>query len=126
MSDAALSIAATNQTFMSAFSAGDAAGVAALYTEDALLLPPNSDFISGHGAITALWESYIAMGLDSVVLETVKLDDLGDMAIEIGTYKLFAADGSPVDNGKFLVVWKNEGGWKLHWDVWNSSVAPPA
>ena len=124
MSDAYIGIAATNQTFMSAYAAGDAAGVTALYTADAQLLPPHSDYITGHDAITALWQSYMDMGIAEAKLETVALDDLGDKAIEIGKYNLYAADGSHVDHGKFLVVWKNEGGWKLHWDVWNSSVAP--
>ena len=125
MSDAHIGIAATNQTFMSAYSAGDAAGVAALYTTGGQLLPPNSDVISGHDAITAFWQGVMDMGITSAVLESVEVEDLGDTAIEIGRYSLFVADGSPIDNGKFMVIWKNEGGWKLHHDIWNSSVAPP-
>jgi ketosteroid isomerase-like protein len=34
--------------------------------------------------------------------------------------------GAVMDSGKFIVIWKQEGGrWKLHQDIWNSSLAPP-
>ena len=30
-----------------------------------------------------------------------------------------------MDSGKFIVIWKQEGGqWKLHRDIWNSSMPP--
>jgi uncharacterized protein (TIGR02246 family) len=44
-------IAAAIEKFMAAFSRGDAAGCAALYTEQGQLLPPNSDVIAGKQAI---------------------------------------------------------------------------
>ena len=46
-------IAAANDTFMAAFKRGDAAGLAALYTEDGQVLPPNADFVTGKPAIEA-------------------------------------------------------------------------
>jgi ketosteroid isomerase-like protein len=38
---------AANRRFMEAFERGDAASVAALYTEDAVVLPPDGPMISG-------------------------------------------------------------------------------
>ena len=124
MSDMRIGIAATNQAFVSAFSAGDSAGIAALYTEAGQLLPPNSEPVVGHHAIAAFWQGAMDMGIGSATLETVEVEGFGDTAVEIGRYSLAAADGSPMDHGKFMVIWKNEGGWKLHHDIWNSSVAP--
>ncbi len=43
-------IAEVNKTFMRAFEKGDAAGVAALYTDDGQVLPPGSDIITGKEA----------------------------------------------------------------------------
>jgi ketosteroid isomerase-like protein len=37
---------------MAAFNSGDAAGVAALYTADGQLAPPNSDIVQGIAGIT--------------------------------------------------------------------------
>ena len=62
------------------------------------------------------------MGVATATLETVELDDHGDTAIEEGRFTLAGADGEVIDRGKYIVVWKNDGGtWKLHKDIWNSS-----
>ena len=47
-------IAAANQKFLSAFSRGDAAGLAATYTSNGQALPTNSDIIEGRTAISML------------------------------------------------------------------------
>ena len=41
--------------FAAAFNKGDAAAVAAMYTEDAYVLPPGADIVKGRNAIEALW-----------------------------------------------------------------------
>jgi ketosteroid isomerase-like protein len=51
----------------------------------------------------------------------------GDLAAETGKYDLTGADGTVLDSGKYVVVWKREGGhWKLHRDIWNTSMPAPA
>lgn len=115
-------IAARNDFFMKTFGAGDAAGVAALYTAEGELLPPGADAVVGQEAIEGFWTMVMGMGIASARLETVELDDQGDTAIEIGRYTLSTAGGEVADEGKYLVVWKNrDGEWKLHRDIWNTS-----
>jgi len=123
--DARSTIAAANQSFMAMFGAGDAAGMAQAYTANGLLLPPQSDFVTGTAAIQAFWQGAMDMGLKDVKLETAELEMHGDTAIEVGKYTLYLEGGQVADAGKYLVVWKNEGGtWKLHRDIWNSSKTP--
>jgi uncharacterized protein (TIGR02246 family) len=43
-----------NEAWTAAFK-GDAAAVAALYTEDAYALPPGSEMVKGRAAIEAFW-----------------------------------------------------------------------
>ena len=115
-------IAAANANFMDTFNRGDGAGMGALYTENGQLLPPNSDFVSGQAAISAFWQGAIDMGIKTAKLETVEIDGEGDAVFEVGKYALGGEGGSEMDSGKFIVVWKKEGGgWKLHRDIWNSS-----
>jgi len=116
-------IAAANENFMNTFNRGDGEGMGALYTEKGQLLPPNSDFVSGQPAISAFWQGAMDMGIKTAKLETVELEAQGDAVFEVGKYTLGGEGGSQIDSGKFIVVWKKEGGkWKLHRDIWNSSI----
>jgi len=118
-------IAATNQSFMTAFAAGDADGLAALYMTDGQLAPPHSDVVTGHEAIAGFWQGAMDMGLKGVTLETAELDEYGDTAVEQGRYQLTDAEGNVADRGKYLVIWKRDGDtWKLHRDIWNTSMPP--
>jgi ketosteroid isomerase-like protein len=56
------------------------------------------------------------------VLETVSLEEHGDVAVEEGRYEI-QAGGEVVDTGKYLVVHRRQpdGTWKLGLDIWNSS-----
>jgi uncharacterized protein (TIGR02246 family) len=115
-------IMAANETFMAAFSRGDAAGCAACYTEQGQLLPPNSDVIAGKPAIHTFWQGAMNMGITAAKLETVEVEDHGNTAIEGGKYTLEGAGGQVLDTGKYLVIWQQEAGqWKIHRDIWNSS-----
>ncbi len=116
-------ILAAEETFMANFKKGDAASIAALYTKEAQLMPPNSDFVNGPQAIQPMFQSFMDMGVKSMNLETVEVDGFGDTASEVGKYTLETADGTIVDKGKYIVLWKQETGkWKLHRDIFNSSM----
>ena len=111
-----------NDAFEIAFAAKDSAGVAALYTPDAVLLPPGSPEITGTSAIQQFWQGAMDMGVAAAKLTTVAAEELGDKTIEQGQFVLSAADGSPLDHGKYVVIWKqHEGHWHLYQDIFNSS-----
>jgi uncharacterized protein (TIGR02246 family) len=113
--------------FVGAFNSGDAAAVAAFYTEQGQLLPPNADFMVGKEAIQAFWQGAMDMGIASCRLEIREVEQHDDVAIEVGTYTLNAQDGTELDAGKYIVIWKRvEGEWKLHRDIFNSSKPAPA
>ena len=113
--------------FVAAFNSGDAAAVAAFYTEQGQLLPPNADFMVGKEAIQTFWQGAMDMGIASGQLEIREVEQHDDTAIEVGTYTLHAQDGTELDAGKYIVIWKHLGGeWKLHRDIFNSSKPAPA
>ncbi|UCE53445.1 MAG: DUF4440 domain-containing protein [Desulfobacterales bacterium] len=117
-------IAAADEKFMETFNGGDAAGLADLYTENGQLLPTGSDFVTGTVAIQAFWQGAMDMGIKTAKLETVEAEGHGDTAIEIGKYILSGETGNIMDRGKYVVVWKQVGGqWKVHRDIWNSSLS---
>jgi uncharacterized protein (TIGR02246 family) len=119
-------IAAANKNFMTTFARNDGTGMALLYTESGQLLPTGSDVVSGHDNIDSFWQGAIDMGIKEVKLETVELERHGDTAIEVGRYTLSGTDGQMMDQGKYIVIWKQEDmQWKLHRDIWNSSMPAP-
>ena len=119
-------IAAPIEQFMAAFSRGDAAGAAAVYTADAQVLPPNSDVITGQQAIQTFWQRAMDMGVKAVKLATVEVVGDGHTAYEVGQFTLQGAEGQVLDAGKYVVIWQQEAGqWKLHRDIWNSSRPAP-
>lgn len=120
-------IDAQNAKFAAAYNHGDAAGVAALYTENARTMPPNSKMARGREAIRKSIEKDIQMGAKDLSLTTVSLEGRGDTAYEIGTYtiKLAPQGKAPMTNsGKYVAVWKlgGDGVWKIHADIWNSNL----
>ncbi|MGI9105426.1 MAG: YybH family protein [Pyrinomonadaceae bacterium] len=117
-----------NRKFSEAFMRGDAAAVAALYTGDARLLPPDVPMMRGREAIQSFWQGAMNMGIKEATLETIEVEATGDnFACEVGRFALVIAPGAgaggehAVQAGKYVVLWKNDGGvWKLHADIWNA------
>ena len=118
-------IISANQNFMGAFKRGDAAGIAALYTSDARLLPPDHQMMSGTEAIQSFWQGAMDMGIKEARLESVEVETQGNLAYEVGRFALTVqpkGGGGTTLTGKYVVVWKNEGGaWRLHVDIWNTN-----
>ncbi len=71
------------------------------------------------------WAGAIQGGASDLDLETVEVQQSGDMAVEVGTLSMTAPaaeGGGRTDlGGKFFVVWQrgDDGTWRLHRDIWN-------
>ncbi len=115
-----------NREFVAALQRGDAAGVAALYMDDARVLPPGGTMVSGRPAIQQFWQGVLGAGVPEVDLQTQQVESSGDLAYEIGsaTLTIQPEGGSPTtDTVKYVVVWKRRAGgaWQLAVDIWNSN-----
>jgi len=111
-----------NDVWTAAFNKGDAAAVAALYTEDAYVLPPGSAMVKGRAAIEAFWRQ-AAQQMADAKLTTIDVLPLGRSAArEVGTVTLKTKSQPPQEVvGKYVVVWRKVGrDWKLATDIWNT------
>lgn len=120
--DARAEIERANAAFADAYARGDAAAIAGMYTDEARLLPPHGEAVGGRGAIERFWKGAMGSGIEGLDLRTAEVESFGDTVVELGAVSLFGANRQPVDEGKYVVVWKRIGGaWRLHRDCWNSN-----
>jgi uncharacterized protein (TIGR02246 family) len=86
------------RAFTTAFNAGDAAALLALYEPDATLAPAPGQVVSGHAAIGEVLAGFLALK-GRMTIETVRVIQSGDVALLHGAWILSGTgpDGSAVE-----------------------------
>jgi uncharacterized protein (TIGR02246 family) len=116
-------IEAGNRKFEEAVAKGDAAAIAKLYATDAEILPPGSPPVKGREGIEKAFGSMVS-SFKKITLTTREVHPMGNLALEVGSWKLEDASGKGPE-GKAMVLWKKTGGtWQLYRDMWSGN-APP-
>lgn len=113
-----------NRKFAEAAAHRDYRGMAALYTENAEVLPPDAPIVTGRPAIEEFWRTAASsLGLTDATLKTIDLEVSGDTAYEVGEANLKLGTGQATV--KYLLVWKQDGDghWRVHRDIWNNMPA---
>jgi ketosteroid isomerase-like protein len=119
--DSTSEISEAGRRFLRLFAQNDVPGIGACYTEDAQMLAANMKPIQGRAAIEAVFKFTGGQG-HTLEFKTHELELHGTTAIEIGAYVRTGADGSNVDQGKYIVIWKRTGSeWKIHRDMFNTN-----
>jgi ketosteroid isomerase-like protein len=130
---AAISAAIDSVTsaFAAAVAARDTNAVAAFYTDDARLMPPNAPRADGKDAIRSAWAGFMTIpGMELVPTPTEKLiSEAGDLVVEIGTYTFKFQDPTgktQTDMGKYVTVHQRVNGeLKIVVDTFNSDIPVP-
>ena len=99
------------------------------YSEDTVVMPPNTSAATTKEAIRKVWEGLLASSGLVINWKATKVEvaKSGDLACLNGTYELTMNDasGKPVnDRGKYVEVWEKQadGKWKCGTDIWNSDL----
>lgn len=118
-------IEAREQEWLASFNGGDASGVAAIYTENARLMPPNAEIIEGRGAIEGFVKEFVQTGA-KLSFEILTVHESPSVCANVGLYTM-DIPGAPQDRGKYIEVWTREsdGSWRLADDIFNSSLPVP-
>ena len=113
------------QDFATAFNTGNYDQAAALFTSDGYLMPPHRDAVQGQKAIELMLRRLSDAGYQNLRLETIRVEESGDMAVEIGRYTVAIqqANGTTVaERGKFVQAWRRLGVWLMTANCWNSDL----
>lgn len=117
-------IDAGNRKFEEAVAKGDAAGLAKLYAPDAEIFPPGKPPVKGREGIQKEFGGLVS-SFKTITLKTREVHPMGNLALEVSTWKLEDASGKGPE-GKGLVLWKKNGGtWQIYRDMWSDNGPPP-
>ena len=119
-------LSSQTEAWEAALNAKDVDSLAAFYTSDARLLPPNGEMTSGRDAVRTIFGGMIDAGL-SGDLTSVEAKISGDMGYDVGTYTLMDGD-TVVDTGKFIEIFHrgDDGEWLITNDMWSSDLPAAA
>ena len=118
-------IMAADAAWSAGVAKGDAKAVAEIYSANGQILAGGSDPVKGTAAITKFVQGVLDEGVSSVALTTLEVVGQGRYATEVGSYVMSDKAGKEIDHGKYMELWRLEKGeWKLHRDIFNSSVPP--
>jgi len=118
--------------FTTAYNSNDAVAVAAVYTDDAILMPSDQAEVEGKVAIQTWYQTmYKGMSV-KITLAPLETQVAGDWGYDRGTAMLTIAPkakGKPMEeSSKYLVILKRQadGSWKVFRDMDNSNNPMPA
>ena len=107
---------------------GDAVAVAALFTDDAILLPPNSEMIRGRQGIEEFWGAVFQGGMKDITATIMESSGSGDTIHGVGNFasEISQKGQKPVEvKGKYITILKHTAsGWKVHGHIWNYDKPP--
>ena len=117
--------------WVSTVEAKDAAKIASFYTADGKFLVPNHPIADGRAAVQQAWQGLLDIPAVKLSFGPTMIDvaDAGDMAYEVGTYRLSfdGPNGRMDDRGKYVVTWKKvDGRWLAAADILNTDMPAAA
>ncbi len=112
-------------SWFDAFAKADSEGLANLYAEDALVMPPNAPPVNGRPAIKtylgAMASTTKAAGMSLKNGSVTGSDVCGDLGWISGTYSVQDSSGTTIDSGNYMSVHhRTNGSWLYIRDIWNS------
>jgi len=124
----ATALRAALEAYLDAANAGDAARWASLYTEDAVMMPPNSPVVEGREAIES-WLAMLPVTITDAEGTALEVAGAGSVAYVRGTYSMsLQIPGLPESvpqQGKLLQIYARQpaGSWLLARDIWNANAS---
>lgn len=117
------SITQSNRRYMKAFKAADSVEVSNSFSKEAKLMIADTPAIEGRDEIMEYFASIMRKGIRSFDLKSKNIWGDSSILAEEGTYEMSDSNDRTVDKGKYIVLWKPEGGnWKMYRDTYTSDL----
>ncbi|MBZ5679693.1 MAG: nuclear transport factor 2 family protein [Acidobacteriia bacterium] len=115
------------QDYATSFNTGNYDQAARMFAPDGVLMAPHHDAANGQKAVERVLREFGESGYVDMRVETVRVENSGDMAMEEGRYSVTIrqANGTLMpERGKYVKVWRRLGAWLILADCWSRN--PPA
>jgi uncharacterized protein (TIGR02246 family) len=121
--------AALSAAFAAAMHAGDLEAAVALWHDDAAIVQPDGQLVSGREAITAALKALIDNGVE-LTIELAAVYDAGETALGTGTLTMSASNGGGdfEHSSEALVIYRRDqsGSWRIALDApWGLPASEP-
>jgi uncharacterized protein (TIGR02246 family) len=119
--------------FSQAILARDVDAVVAMYTDDAVIMPPAAPVVVGKDAIRDFFTAQFASDVVTTeqVFTSIQTEGMGNQAFDRGTFSgkgtRPGASDPRTEVGKYVVIVRRtaDGSWRVAVDVWNSEPRSP-
>ncbi len=117
--------------YAQASDAGNLAALVALFTNDAVVMPPNHPMVKGKAAIETFHKGlFDSAKVSNVMITATQTACMTNSCYDIGTYSQMVTpkDGTgSKETGKYMVVLNKEadGSMKIAYEIWNADSPPP-
>ena len=113
-----------NKDFGKAINNKDAETASLLYAENASIMPPNEQIVTGRENIKKYWQAFIDAGVSDLSVATISTGSDGDLGYETGRFRLSipGKDGKMTEEkGKYIEILKRDanGKWISLYGIWN-------
>src|SRR5215472_1430409 len=95
--EAEKAVAATVATYIEKYNSKDAAGVAALYAEDGILIPPGP-MVAGRVNIEKAWQAAFAAGRTGIRYDIRQIKPEGDIVLVVGQFSVKVPEGGSLQD----------------------------
>jgi ketosteroid isomerase-like protein len=126
-------LTAGTDTWFEGFNSGDVEKMIALYSDDAVVMPPHAPATSSRDALRAFLTTDVggARSAGVVLVNGASTTGVsGNVGWHQGVYTVKSATGEVLDSGSYMEAWRKgaDGKWLIVRDIWNSdrAAAPPA
>jgi uncharacterized protein (TIGR02246 family) len=123
--EAEKAVAAVVATYVEKYNNKDAAGVAALYADDGILVPPGP-MVAGRADIEKSWRASFAAGRTGIRYDIRQIKPEGNVVFVVGQFTVKVPEGGSLQDrpGNFVNVYQWDGG-ALKFRVHSFSFMPP-
>ena len=117
------------QQLAAAYNAKDAAKAAALYTPEAVVMPPNKTLSRGRTFVEQYYVSRFGEGATDLEMHPSEIKGSGTLAVAMGDYRLAlkpTAGPQRRDRGKFVWIFREQNGaWMIDGIIFSSDFSEP-